>query len=82
MKSQEASTSWGSRLLNTQTEGPWEIICGCPGSNWGMGMTTVSNSTNLSGLMSESGAKEPIQVAPAVESTAKTHWPALRKLAG
>ena len=32
--------------------------------------------------MSTSGASLPIQVAPAVESTAKMHWPALRKFAG
>ena len=45
-------------------------------------MTTVSNCTSLSSLISSKGASEPIQVAPAVESTAKMHWPALRKLAG
>ena len=82
MNSQEASTSWESSLLKIQMEGPWEIIWGFSGSNWGMGMATVSKSTKASGLMSESGALAPIQVEPAVESMAKIHWPALRKLAG
>ena len=45
-------------------------------------MTSISKSTSLSSLMSISGALGPIQVAPAVESTAKMHCPAFRKLAG
>ena len=48
----------------------------------GIGMTTVSNFASLSSLMSISGASQPIHVAPAVESIAKIHCPALRKFAG
>ena len=82
MNSQEASTSWGSSLLKMQTDGPWLIIRGCSGSNWGTGRTAVSKETISEGSMSTSGASVPIQVEPAVESTANRHWPAFRKLAG
>ena len=82
INSQEASTSCGSSLLKMHMEGPWEIMRGFSVSNCGTVMTTVSNSTREFSGISSSGALEPIQVAPAVESTAKMHWPALRKLAG
>lgn len=69
-------------LLKIHKEGPWDIILGCFGSNWGIFITTVSNSTTLSSLMSSSGALVPIHVAPAVESMAKIHWPAFKRFAG
>lgn len=50
------STSWESFLLNTHTEGPWEIIWGFCRSNWGMVITSVSKSTSASELISTSGA--------------------------
>ena len=56
-----------------QTDGPCEIIFGFPVSYCGTARTAVSNSTALSGAISESGAFIPIQVAPAVESIAKMH---------
>ena len=50
--------------------------------DWGISITSISKSTKASSAISTRGASLPIQVAPAVESMAKTHWPAFRKLAG
>ena len=75
-------TSCGSVLLKIHNEGPCEIIYLLSGSYCGITLTSVSKSTSCSSAISSNGAFEPIQVAPAVESTAKIHCPALRKLAG
>ena len=75
-------TSCGSSLLKTQMDGPWEIIFGLFVSYCGIAMTLQLNGTTFSPWMSRFGASEPIQVAPAVESIAKMHWPAFRKFPG
>ena len=48
--------------MKMHTDGPCEIICRFSGSACGTGRTTVSNFTILSGLISTSGASDPIQL--------------------